>query len=81
MDKFISEAESAAGQFEGQGQQGQQSQQDNSNDNQQNNQQGGQQQQQQQQKSGGSSFLGGAMQAGEDGAINTGEFLFSPKVA
>jgi hypothetical protein len=72
MDKFISEAESAAGQFEGQGQQ---SQQDNSNNNQQNNQQGGQQQQQQQQQqqSGGNSFLGGAMQAGEDGAINTGE--------
>jgi len=69
MDKFISEAEQAAGGFGGQGNQNQQ---DSTNNNdQQSGQQGNNQQQPQQQSSGGNSLMGGMMQAGEDGALNT----------
>jgi len=70
MSNFVNEAEGLAKGFEG-NQQQQNSNQDNlnnqNNQNQQNN--NSQRQGNQQQSSGG--FMGGAMQAGEDGAINT----------
>jgi len=72
MDKFISEAESAAGDFQGQGNnQDQQTDQQTDQQNTQQTQQTTQTQQNQQTQSSSGGFMSGLTQAGEDGAVNT----------